>query len=354
MEGSSVSGSVCIFTSLDVPSSVQPLRTSLQAVAVRFHSTSLIPVCCLYLPPTTVIRQQGLNNLIDQLPAPFVILGDFNGHRTIWGSVKTNHRGRQIEQLVKVLQVSRKSVGLHHDELGCITVLVQLIVQVVRQSVIIQIPEMGQRFQLYDKKSQLFKTFHWSPPLTTMRPLFPWARQEAFQAEAFIDVPVGPAVFGGRDEVGMVHSDANHFRIFAILRMLAMDSLIGVRVDQHGETRTWQTVPTLEIFLFVHSLDHHQAPVASGQLTKFAPYTKGCLRLGLVYQTKTGILVAIGSKIFGPGSRPGMIHGEENHFRIAVIPGNRGNGQFDGNWLAIVMKHVGISKIGWLTRERHV
>ncbi|GFU06796.1 uncharacterized protein TNCV_4353541 [Trichonephila clavipes] len=38
------------------------------------------------------------NNLVDQLPAPFVILGDFNGHSTLWGSVKTNPRGRQIEQ----------------------------------------------------------------------------------------------------------------------------------------------------------------------------------------------------------------------------------------------------------------
>ncbi|GFU20752.1 putative RNA-directed DNA polymerase from transposon X-element [Trichonephila clavipes] len=63
------------FTSLDVPSSALPLHTSLQAVAVRIHSTSLITVCCLYLPPNTVIHQHDLNNLVDQLPAPFIILG---------------------------------------------------------------------------------------------------------------------------------------------------------------------------------------------------------------------------------------------------------------------------------------
>ncbi|GFY09376.1 putative RNA-directed DNA polymerase from transposon X-element [Trichonephila clavipes] len=83
-EGSSVSGGVCIFTSLDVPSSALPPRTSLQAVAVRIHSTSLITVCCLYLPPNAVIHQQNLNNLVDQLPAPFVILGNFNGHSILW------------------------------------------------------------------------------------------------------------------------------------------------------------------------------------------------------------------------------------------------------------------------------
>ncbi|GFW50018.1 probable RNA-directed DNA polymerase from transposon X-element [Trichonephila clavipes] len=82
-EGPSVSGGVCIFTPLDVPSSALPLHTSLQAVAVRIHSTSLITVCCFYLPPNTVIHQHDLNNLVDQLPAPFVILGDFNGHSTL-------------------------------------------------------------------------------------------------------------------------------------------------------------------------------------------------------------------------------------------------------------------------------
>ncbi|GFX23652.1 probable RNA-directed DNA polymerase from transposon X-element [Trichonephila clavipes] len=99
-EGPSVSGGVCIFTSLDVPSSALPLHTSLQAVAVIIHSTSLITVCCLYLPPNTVIHQHDLNNLVYQLPAPFVILGDFNGHSTLWGSAKTSSRGRQIEQVL--------------------------------------------------------------------------------------------------------------------------------------------------------------------------------------------------------------------------------------------------------------
>ncbi|GFU70745.1 putative RNA-directed DNA polymerase from transposon X-element [Trichonephila clavipes] len=99
-EGPSVSGGVCIFTSLDVPSSALPLHTSLQAVAVRIHSTSLITVCCLYLPPNTVFHQHDLNNLVDQLPTPFIILGDFNGHSTLWGSTKTNPRGRQIEQVL--------------------------------------------------------------------------------------------------------------------------------------------------------------------------------------------------------------------------------------------------------------
>ncbi|GFX65815.1 hypothetical protein TNCV_2043481 [Trichonephila clavipes] len=67
-----------------------------------------------------------------------------------------------------------------------------------------------------------------------------------------------------------------------------------------------------------------------------------------------GHSLAVGSKIFGLGSQPGMIHGDANHFGIAAIPDNRGNEQFDGHWLSIVIKHVDISKISWLTRDRHV
>ncbi|GFY17498.1 putative RNA-directed DNA polymerase from transposon X-element [Trichonephila clavipes] len=84
----------------------------LQAVAVRIHSTSFITVCCVYLPPNAVIRQQDLNNLVDQLPTPFVILGDFNGHSTLWGSVKTNPRGRQMEQVLS----DHCLCLLNHDE----------------------------------------------------------------------------------------------------------------------------------------------------------------------------------------------------------------------------------------------
>ncbi|GFX12283.1 hypothetical protein TNCV_63291 [Trichonephila clavipes] len=69
---------------------------------------------------------------------------------------------------------------------------------------------------------------------------------------------------------------------------------------------------------------------------------------------KTGIPLAVGSKIFGLGSLPGMIYGDAHDFGIAAIPGNRGNGQFDGHWLALMMIHVGMSKIGALTQNRHV
>ncbi|GFT91691.1 RNA-directed DNA polymerase from mobile element jockey [Trichonephila clavipes] len=91
---------VCLFTSHLYPSNVVTLHTTLQAVAVRIHIHSLVTVCCVYLPPNDVVPQVDLNQLVSQLPAPFILLGDFNGHSPLWGHDDTNSRGRQIEQLI--------------------------------------------------------------------------------------------------------------------------------------------------------------------------------------------------------------------------------------------------------------
>ncbi|GFX94484.1 hypothetical protein TNCV_4295241 [Trichonephila clavipes] len=90
---------------------------------------------------------------------------------------------------------------------------------------------MGQHFQVECKKSQLFKNFslvrslddsETSVSLCQVTKLAPDAERQvghrsgqvAFQVEPFIDVPVGPAVFGGREEVRVVHREANNVWIF--------------------------------------------------------------------------------------------------------------------------------------------
>ncbi|GBL79203.1 putative RNA-directed DNA polymerase from transposon X-element [Araneus ventricosus] len=59
-------------------------------MAVQVHARTLVTVCSVYLPPHDVISQQDLDTLVDQLPTPFILLGDFNGHSTLWGSDVTN------------------------------------------------------------------------------------------------------------------------------------------------------------------------------------------------------------------------------------------------------------------------
>ncbi|GBM69287.1 hypothetical protein AVEN_171741-1, partial [Araneus ventricosus] len=98
--GTRHSGGVCILTSNLYPCTPLTLHTSMQAVAVQVHTRSLVTICCVYLPPHDVFSQQDLETLVDQLPTPFLLLGDFNGCSALWRSDVTNTRGRQIEQLI--------------------------------------------------------------------------------------------------------------------------------------------------------------------------------------------------------------------------------------------------------------
>ncbi|GFU93482.1 hypothetical protein TNCV_2200601 [Trichonephila clavipes] len=141
-------------------------------------------------------------------------------------------------QLVTMLQVSLKSIRFHHGAVGNVKVLMHLIAQVARQGAVIQILEMGQYFPVDVKKSsKLFKNFPLvraldddeasvslgqvtKLALDAERHVFEGYRsgQVALQAEPFIDLPGGPAVFGSRKEIRVVHREANHFWIFAILQ----------------------------------------------------------------------------------------------------------------------------------------
>ena len=62
----------------------------------------------MYLPPS--------ENLIAQLPTPFVICGDFNGHSLTWGCDKNNRRGDRIDDFI-----TDNNVCLLND--GCYTYL---------------------------------------------------------------------------------------------------------------------------------------------------------------------------------------------------------------------------------------
>ncbi|GBO11379.1 hypothetical protein AVEN_57742-1 [Araneus ventricosus] len=99
-ESGRTSGGVALLVSHDTPSSVITLHTNLQAVAVRVMLSNLVTVCTLYLPPSTSVNDRDFNRLVDELPTPFIIIGDFNGHSPVWGSKNTNPRGRQIEEFV--------------------------------------------------------------------------------------------------------------------------------------------------------------------------------------------------------------------------------------------------------------
>ena len=64
--------------------------TTLQAKAVTISTSKVITICSLYLPPSEYLNIVLLTRLIEQLPTPFVVCGDFNDHSITWGCDKNS------------------------------------------------------------------------------------------------------------------------------------------------------------------------------------------------------------------------------------------------------------------------
>ena len=73
------------------------LNTNLQATAVRVSLHKTITLCSIYIPPQYKLELQELNNLVNQLPSPYIIMGDVNGHNPLWGSDKLTDKGKKLE-----------------------------------------------------------------------------------------------------------------------------------------------------------------------------------------------------------------------------------------------------------------
>ena len=83
-----------------IPHGQLDLQASLQAVAIRISCQKAITVCSIYLPPMSKWTKNDLEDLINQLPPPVFLLGDFNAHSTEWGCSKNDSRGKMISDLM--------------------------------------------------------------------------------------------------------------------------------------------------------------------------------------------------------------------------------------------------------------
>ena len=95
-------GGVGVLVSNKCQSHEIQLNTPLQAIAVSVKLFKRITVCSFYVPPNanTGSFQKDLENLIEQLPKPFLILGDFNARSPLWYCEHTDARGEAIEKIL--------------------------------------------------------------------------------------------------------------------------------------------------------------------------------------------------------------------------------------------------------------
>ena len=93
-------GCVTIFVNNNAPHCHIPLNTNLQAFSVSITLHRVITLCSIYIPPSSRLSPKNLEDLVPQLPSPFILLGDFNGHNILWGSKDINDKGRIIESFI--------------------------------------------------------------------------------------------------------------------------------------------------------------------------------------------------------------------------------------------------------------
>lgn len=95
------SGGVTILIKNNIYSKEIKLNTEVEAIAVKITlNNRSITICNIYLSNRYDINTASIEQIINQLPKPHIILGDFNRHNTLWGSYKVDKRGKTIEEIL--------------------------------------------------------------------------------------------------------------------------------------------------------------------------------------------------------------------------------------------------------------
>jgi ribonuclease HI len=91
-------GGVALLIHDTIPYNEIQINSPIQAIACRTtFGTTTLTICSLYSSRNHHISVDTLNDLMQQLPSPVLILGDFNAHNLIWGCAATDGRGRIVE-----------------------------------------------------------------------------------------------------------------------------------------------------------------------------------------------------------------------------------------------------------------
>ncbi|MEO1808443.1 MAG: endonuclease/exonuclease/phosphatase family protein [Bacteroidota bacterium] len=105
-------GGTCIIVRSSFNHKEIPINSVLQACAIRIFTHRWVTLCSLYLEPLLENRLHDisghprqltlddLQGLINQLPPPFILMGDFNARHTLWGETACSRWGNLIEQLI--------------------------------------------------------------------------------------------------------------------------------------------------------------------------------------------------------------------------------------------------------------
>ena len=97
----------------DIPFLKLQLNTDLQATAFRVGLSRQYTICNLYIQPNRVTSLEDITNLIEQLPPPLIMGGDFNSRHQLWDSLctKSDARASLIENALFNAPISILNTG---------------------------------------------------------------------------------------------------------------------------------------------------------------------------------------------------------------------------------------------------
>ena len=97
-DGHRASGGVSILVRKDIPQSQIYIDTDLRTIVVKAILHKPIHICFIYILLHNPISDIKMNELLQQTPKPYVLLGDLNSHSTVWGCQKTEKKGKVIQK----------------------------------------------------------------------------------------------------------------------------------------------------------------------------------------------------------------------------------------------------------------
>ena len=89
------------------------ISSNINFIAVSIHLKTTVTICNIYFSPAEVIDQFQLKQLTDQLPQPYLLLGDFNARDPMWGDNTVNRNGRVMSSFL-----SEEDITLLNDGSG--------------------------------------------------------------------------------------------------------------------------------------------------------------------------------------------------------------------------------------------
>jgi len=90
----SAKGGVALLIHKSVQHKQIPVGQAIETIGFEIQSQKKLNIFSAYIPPSQKFTKTDIETTIPYLTTPTLITGDFNGWNSLWGSPKSNRRGR--------------------------------------------------------------------------------------------------------------------------------------------------------------------------------------------------------------------------------------------------------------------